>query len=394
MNLFRRINIKTRCHLAREVLLFLVVAILVSGCMGDRYQGGKAPSGSPEERHKWGVKKLGNTYLKGAKWVKNSDIVQHDVGKIVSVTPIGNSPCSCAFGDGCSCWLSLEVIGTRGTGHFEMGAAFVDMLTRRLHFFMGTWTFNDRKTRIHPTGVTEAAYYASINFIKTLNREIKRTPKHRPLYFKRSHVRYALGDRSGALEDITYAIKLLNEQTTCARRDRQKKRLEPKWCPSEDDLRMYRRTLALLKLEQGLAKEAYDLMQKVVESSRADEREDEVLLTWIVLKYSGESGELLLRHSIRPEMKEMYSSISAATDIFLGKMSPDSCDSSSKPKAFKFHLAHAHYFRGDLNAAKECASASLASQPINYDTLPLRDLHNTLALRILLNRINRDLTKK
>jgi hypothetical protein len=383
--------------MVREVLLFLAflaVPMLGSGCMGDRYQGGEAPSGSPEERHQWGVKKLGNTYLKGVKWVKNSDIVQHDVGKIVSVTPIGNSPCGCAFGDGCSCGLSLEVIGTRGTGHFKMGGAFVDMLTRRLHFFMGTWTFNDRKTRIHPTGVTEAAYYASIHFIKTLNREIKRTPRHRPLYFKRSHVRYALGDPSGALEDITHAIKLLNDQSTCARMGRQKtQRLEPQWCPSEDDLRMYRRTLALLKLEQGLAKEAYDLMQRVVESSRADGREHEVLLTWIVLRYSGESGELLLRHSIRPEMKEMYSYISTTTEIFLGKMSPDSCDGTSKLKVFKFHLAHAHYFRGDLNAAKECASASLALQPINYDTLPLQDLHKTLALRILLNRINRDLTK-
>jgi len=383
-------NMKSRRYIARKVLLFLAVT-LFSGCFGDRYEGGQAPSGNAEVRHQWGVEKLGNTYLKGVKWVKKSDIIQHDVGKIKSVTPIGNTPCYCAFGDGCDCSLSLEVIGTRGTGHFYMGGAFVDLHSRRLYFTGGTWTFEDRKTRIHPTGVTETAYYAPTNFIKVLNKEIKRTPNHRTLYFKRSHVRYVLGDLHGALEDITYAIDLLNNEkyvdqprfNKICREEKQRLEPDPKSCPSEEDRRAYKKTLALLKLEQGKVKEAYDLMQRVVKSSRADRREGEVFLTWIVQRYSGESGELLLRHSIRPERKEKYSS--TTTELLFSKKSLDSCDGSSK--AWKFYLAHAHYFRGNLNAAKECAEAAFAFfQPIHTPN------HETLALQILLNRINSDIS--
>jgi tetratricopeptide (TPR) repeat protein len=383
---------KSHRHIAQNVLFFLAIAIL-SGC--NRYEGGQAPSGNAEVRHQWGIKKLGDIYLKGIKWVKKSDIIQHDVGKIKGVTPIGNNPCICAFTDGCNCNLSLEVTGTRGIGHFEMVGAIVYVGSMRFDFEVGIWTFDDRKTDIHPTFVTVAAYYAPAHFIKVLNKEIRQTPNDRLLYFKRSHVRYALGDLHGALEDITHAIDLLYDQTKCAQSCRDKTQpLETKCCSSDEDLIAYRRTLALLKLEQGQVKEAYDLMQRIVESSRASyQQEYDVLLTWIVQRYSGESGELLLRHSIRPEIKEIDSFISAITEIFLGNKSPDSCDGLSKSKTFKFHLAHAHYFRGHLNAAKECTEAALALYPIyilNHDTLALHMLHETLALQILLNRIKSD----
>lgn len=385
-------NIKFRYHITLKVLLFIIFAIF-SGCTGDRYEGGQAPSGDAEVRHQWGIQKLGNTYLRGVKWVKKSEIVQRDVGQIKQVIPIGNNPCSCAFGDGCNCSLSLEVIGTQGTGHFKMVSAFIDRFSRRLYFSIGIWTFKERETRIHPTGVTEAAYYAPANFIKTLNQEIKRSPRYDPLYFKRSHIRYALGDLDGALADITYAIDLLNEQkyvhqpryNKICREESQRLEPEPEWCPSEKERRAYQRTLALLKLEQGKIKEADSLMLRVVKSSRADQREYDVLLTWLIRRYAGKNDELLLRHYIRPEIKETYSSVFAATEIFLNRQLPQSCEGPSD--AFKFHLAHAHYFRGDLNTAKACAVAALAHYPLH----PLHSInHKTLALRILLNRINRD----
>jgi hypothetical protein len=107
-----------------------------------------APSGTANERNQWGVAKMGTTYLQCGQWVKQSALVQADVGKILAVAPTGNNRCSCAFTDGCRCYISLEVVGQKGTGRFELRSAFTDALSRRLHFGLGIWEFGGKETRV------------------------------------------------------------------------------------------------------------------------------------------------------------------------------------------------------------------------------------------------------
>jgi hypothetical protein len=131
--------------LLRQVAMLLALCCL-TGC-SDRYEGGMAPSGTASERDEWGIAKMGTTYRQCVQWVKNSEIVKADVGEILAVAPIGNNPCSCAFTDGCNCYVSLEVVGQKGTGRIEMRSAFTDASTRRLHFAVGIWEFGGKVTR-------------------------------------------------------------------------------------------------------------------------------------------------------------------------------------------------------------------------------------------------------
>src|ERR1700722_430579 len=103
-------------------------ACCMIGCLdrNDRYEGGTAPGGPVRERHEWGIAKMGTTYLQVVQWIKKSDMVQADVGEVLTVAPIGSNPCLCAFTDGCHCDVFLEVVGQKGSGRFEMGSAFTD----------------------------------------------------------------------------------------------------------------------------------------------------------------------------------------------------------------------------------------------------------------------------
>ena len=104
--------------------------------------------GTVGERHQWGVEKMGTTYLQGVEWVKSLGPVQADVGRLLTVAPIGKNPCQCAFTDGCRCYITLEVVGQNGTGRFEMRSAFTDSYSRRLHVAIGIWEFGGKVTQI------------------------------------------------------------------------------------------------------------------------------------------------------------------------------------------------------------------------------------------------------
>ena len=77
----------------RAFLLSLISLVLIGGCHiidplnYDKEKG--APEGAIEERHAWGEKHLGISYRQVISWLKNAEIVQENIGDVISVAPVG-----------------------------------------------------------------------------------------------------------------------------------------------------------------------------------------------------------------------------------------------------------------------------------------------------------------
>ena len=100
-----------------------------------------------------GVYRLsGNTYFRAYSWIRQEQEIREDVGEILSITPIKEKSCYCAFTDGCSCAIFLEIKGSHGSGRLEMNGIFVETLFRDLYFSVAIWNWQDETIKINDCG--------------------------------------------------------------------------------------------------------------------------------------------------------------------------------------------------------------------------------------------------
>lgn len=100
-----------------------------------------------------GVYRLsGNPYFRAYSWIRQEQEIREDVGEILSITPIQEKDCSCAFTDGCSCDIFLEIEGSQDSGRLVMTSIFVETLSRDLYFSVAIWDWQGETSKIDDCG--------------------------------------------------------------------------------------------------------------------------------------------------------------------------------------------------------------------------------------------------
>ena len=96
--------------------VFLFFGVVFSG-LGDQNPGGFAPNTQFAERRAWGQKEMRQYFEKVDQWVRKSELVTRDIGKVTDVAPIGwPNKVVTFFTDGPSVTMTLQVIGEHGEG--------------------------------------------------------------------------------------------------------------------------------------------------------------------------------------------------------------------------------------------------------------------------------------
>ena len=65
-------------------------------------------------------------YQPTRKWVRQFSVITKDVGEIIKIQPAGDRESRCAFTNGCSYQLTLQVIGANGVETVKLVNDFVD----------------------------------------------------------------------------------------------------------------------------------------------------------------------------------------------------------------------------------------------------------------------------
>lgn len=95
---------------------FLFFGIALSG-LGDQNPSGYAPNTQYAARRAWGQKEMRQYFEYVDQWVRRSELITSDVGKVTGVAPIGwPNKVVTFFTDGPSVTMNLQVIGERGEG--------------------------------------------------------------------------------------------------------------------------------------------------------------------------------------------------------------------------------------------------------------------------------------
>ncbi|MEM6822499.1 MAG: hypothetical protein AAF558_11230 [Verrucomicrobiota bacterium] len=190
------------------VTSFICIWLLIFSLSCRQYNGGTAPDGSFQERHEWGERHLGPTYLRIREWASNSKVIRSRIGEVEEIAPIGDNPTHFAFTDGWSCDLQLEVVGTEGDGTLEAFGSFIDSSTQKL-FFSVKWTDAQGNLRIHPDDITFNDYYAPEHYLPILDQQVKSSSTYPDPVFRRAQVHLLLHHYDKAEADIRDALKKL-----------------------------------------------------------------------------------------------------------------------------------------------------------------------------------------
>lgn len=95
---------------------FLILPLMLSG-FGDQNPDGFAPDADYNARRAWGQKEMRQYFEHVDRWVRKSDLITSDVGKVTGVAPIGwPNKVVTFFTDGPSVSMNLEVVGELGEG--------------------------------------------------------------------------------------------------------------------------------------------------------------------------------------------------------------------------------------------------------------------------------------
>jgi len=99
-----------------QVMAVLFMGAVLSG-LGDQNPDGYAPDTTYSERRAWGQREMRQYFDHADQWVRKSELIAGDIGKVNGVAPIGwPNKVVTFFTDGPSVTMNLQVIGERGEG--------------------------------------------------------------------------------------------------------------------------------------------------------------------------------------------------------------------------------------------------------------------------------------
>ncbi|MDQ7823344.1 MAG: hypothetical protein RDV48_11155 [Candidatus Eremiobacteraeota bacterium] len=109
------------CFVVLMLLAFGVPALFRAqwgkGAKGVNRDTKTAPAGSVVERDAWGRKVLGENYIQSAEWIRKSTGIREDIGNVTATAPVGQpNYLQDFFTDGRMGYMTIEVVGERGTG--------------------------------------------------------------------------------------------------------------------------------------------------------------------------------------------------------------------------------------------------------------------------------------
>jgi len=116
---------------------------------------GIAPEGSIKERRAWAKKEMFEYFELTDKWVRESTMIQSDIGKVIDVAPIGspNRFVAGGFTDGSHCRMNLQVIGERGEGVLYLPVVDVNNSYQLYDVSpWSTWTFGGKTSTMYHSG--------------------------------------------------------------------------------------------------------------------------------------------------------------------------------------------------------------------------------------------------
>lgn len=297
----------SRLHSPLSFFIFIPTFLIVFTSCNRNYEGGTAPSGSMSVRHQWGIQNLGPTYLRVREWIMNSKVIESKIGKVIDVAPVGDNPTSFAFTDGWSCTLSLEVIGSQGSGTAQAPSAFIDSSSGKL-YFMILWKDHNGKDKIHSDDISYQDYYSPSHYLTLLNKQITASAANPESFYRRAQVHFLLNLFQKAEDDIRLALK---KQIT--------------WSPTDHRTqREYLRTLVLI-LSANKKTEALKTTLEELEKLPARHSYDQcydLLLQWTLQTRLGnqDSATAYLQQKIEKGTQEQkqfvtYVSFKEATDF-------------------------------------------------------------------------------
>jgi len=133
---------------------FLLGSLMFSG-LGDQNPGGHAPESGYATRRAWGQKMMPRYFSYVDKWVRKSELIAGDIGKVTKVAPIGwpNNYVT-FFTDGPSVMMNLQVVGEHGEGILTLPRVSINTYPTKTFEIdsFSTWHFNDNPTSIVSSG--------------------------------------------------------------------------------------------------------------------------------------------------------------------------------------------------------------------------------------------------
>ena len=306
-------------------------------------------------------------YSRAALWVYQSNVIKQDTGEILGISPKGEKYCSCAFGDGCSCSLALEVQGENGVGTFKLGSAFMNGFSTEFYFNIADWEWNGKTTKIRRDGMTVEDYYAPAHYIQVINDRIAAYGSY-VSYYQRAQVRMLMNTPELAHQDIQSAVGKFNKFNA-----------QTSW-EVKTNLQEILRVKAIIQSELKQYEQALETMAQVLTLGRErdDNLERDFFLRWILQNEAGqtvladqmleedcgEGAELIFEMIIRSQQKT--------------NSRPDSC----RPLYSYVYEGYKLYREGQYDQAKLRLQADL-----DFYSTP-RFNHETLLANLVLARIS------
>ncbi|MEO0926257.1 MAG: hypothetical protein AAFY63_10345 [Cyanobacteria bacterium J06643_13] len=215
----------------RAFLISLISLVLIGGCHiidplnYDKETG--APEGAIEERHAWGNEHLGISYQQVITWLTQAEIVQENIGDVITVAPVGKPNfISSYFTDGLIGTFTLEVVGSEGKAIFSAsGTAPCSM--GGTCFNRGTLIVNGEDIAVHSSGISLKEFNQPENKIVSLSKEIQFYNRKYPeskndpsksntsilnLWVERAEAYAKLKQYDRAIADIEVAISLFDQR--------------------------------------------------------------------------------------------------------------------------------------------------------------------------------------
>ncbi|MEL7075057.1 MAG: hypothetical protein AAGM46_03905 [Cyanobacteria bacterium J06582_2] len=215
----------------RAFLISLISLVLIGGCHiidplnYDKETG--APEGAIEERHAWGNEHLGISYQQVITWLTQAEIVQENIGDVITVAPVGKPNfISSYFTDGLIGTFTLEVVGSEGKAIFSAsGTAPCSM--GGTCFNQGTLIVNGEDIAVHSSGISLKEFNQPENKIVSLSKEIQFYNRKYPeskndpsksntsilnLWVERAEAYAKLKQYDRAIADIEVAISLFDQR--------------------------------------------------------------------------------------------------------------------------------------------------------------------------------------
>ena len=337
--------------------LLLLVLILAAGCTSKYPESAIAPAGTPIERDQWGAKTFGTMYTEAVQWVKSSTFIQREIGGIHTVAPIGESRCSCAFTDGCSCGLNLEVIGKNGTANLQMSGVFIDTTSRKLFVGGAIWKKDGVEVKLHKNGMTYQEYYSPKHWIQVLNKEVTSPYKIHTPFYHRAQVNFHLGNEKQALKDVASAIQILNEEAKRARIDDGSGKPKAGWTKSDaDDLRECYRILGVIQaFTESEKRNVPQTVQQIQNTPLFGEdirSGEDYLFFWVIQQHAGleDLANRELMDFYQRRQKNILSIFTQLAPFYLNEKSFEALKTYGNNE--EFYAAQKLYLDGNLEKAK------------------------------------------